>query len=124
MIVECVAGYDGGLPQSFHLEALEPATKRLHINLTRHQSPIFRIDGTVFSEAEDSVLHLLLYSANPKGRSEAVIIEDIALNGAEKRTGTFFPNRIFQRSMLEFWKFHSVEENRNNKIEEKTRKKR
>ena len=79
-MVECIAGYDGGLPQSFHLEALEPSTQRLHVNLTRSQSPVFRIDGTVLNDAGSSMLHLLLYSANQKGRSEAVIIEDIALN--------------------------------------------
>ncbi|XKL59278.1 hypothetical protein PGB90_000294 [Kerria lacca] len=86
MIVECIAGYDGGLPQSFHLEVLESETKRLHINLTRNQSPVFRIDGTSFNDIQGTVLHLLLYSANQKGRSEAVLIEDIPLNGPEKRT--------------------------------------
>lgn len=91
MVVECIAGYDGGLPQSFHLEALESGSQRLHVNISRSQSPIFRIEGTSFNDVEGgSVLHLLLYSANQKGRSETVIIEDIPLNGAEKRTGKIF----------------------------------
>lgn len=34
------------------------------------------------------MLHLVVYSVNQKGRSEATVLEDIAINEAEKRTGT------------------------------------
>lgn len=92
MIVECVAGYDGGLPQSFHLEALESASHHLRVNLSRNHSPIFSIEASSFREREghNTLSHLLLYSANQKGRSEYVIIEDISLNGAQKRPGEIF----------------------------------
>lgn len=33
------------------------------------------------------MLHLVVYSVNQKGRSEATVLEDIAINEAEKRTG-------------------------------------
>lgn len=34
-------------------------------------------------------LHLRAYSVNQKGRSEATVLEDIAINEPEKRTGTY-----------------------------------
>lgn len=46
MELECVAGYDGGLPQSFVLEAYDSRTKKLRLNITSAFSdiPLFRID--------------------------------------------------------------------------------
>lgn len=43
------------------------------------------------SESNTPTLHLVAYSVNQKGRSEPTVLEDIAINEAEKRTGT----RIF-----------------------------
>lgn len=44
--LECVAGYDGGLPQYFVLEAYDSRTKKLRLNITSAYSdrPLFRID--------------------------------------------------------------------------------
>lgn len=33
-------------------------------------------------------LHLIAYSVNQKGRSEPTVLEDIAINEVERRTGT------------------------------------
>lgn len=46
MELECVAGYDGGLPQHFMLEAYDSRTKKLRLNITSAFSdvPLFRID--------------------------------------------------------------------------------
>lgn len=46
MELECVAGYDGGLPQHFVLEAYDSRTKKLRLNITSAFSdiPLFRID--------------------------------------------------------------------------------
>lgn len=46
MELECVAGYDGGLPQHFILEAYDSRTKKLRLNITSAFSdiPLFRID--------------------------------------------------------------------------------
>lgn len=46
MELECVAGYDGGLPQHFVLEGYDSRTKKLRLNITSAFSdvPLFRID--------------------------------------------------------------------------------
>lgn len=46
MELQCVAGYDGGLPQYFILEAYDSRTKKLRLNITSAFSdlPLFRID--------------------------------------------------------------------------------
>lgn len=41
------------------------------------------------SDSQAPTLHLVAYSVNQKGRSEAFVLEDIAINEAEKRTGMF-----------------------------------
>uniref|UniRef100_A0A182M7W6 Ig-like domain-containing protein n=1 Tax=Anopheles culicifacies TaxID=139723 RepID=A0A182M7W6_9DIPT len=101
MELECVAGYDGGLPQHFFLEAYDSRTRKLRLNITSalNDVPLFRIDLTELSpsEAYTPTLHLIAYSVNQKGRSEPTILEDIAINEAEKRTGklcTFRPTSI------------------------------
>lgn len=46
MELECVAGYDGGLPQYFRLEAYDSRTKKLRLNISSAFTdiPVFRID--------------------------------------------------------------------------------
>lgn len=85
--VECIAGYDGGMTQHFALEAFESRTMRLRLNLTS-DVPTFRVDLSELlpTSSYTPMLHIVLYSINPKGRSEAFILEDIALKDAEKRT--------------------------------------
>ncbi|XP_065086575.1 uncharacterized protein side-III isoform X2 [Ochlerotatus camptorhynchus] len=90
MELECVAGYDGGLPQHFFLEAYDSRTRKLRLNITSalNDVPLFRIDLSelIPSESYTPTLHLIAYSVNQKGRSEPTILEDIAINEAEKRT--------------------------------------
>lgn len=56
-------------------------------------------------------LHLIAYSVNQKGRSEPTVLEDIAINEAEKRTGTLFCDNILQDHFFFFsffvFVFHS-----------------
>ncbi|KAJ3648204.1 hypothetical protein Zmor_020024 [Zophobas morio] len=90
--VECRAGYDGGLPQRFILEAYDAYTMRLRLNLssTETDSPVFRLDlGEMLpptGEGFPPSLRILVYAQNAKGRSEKLVLEDIMLNDAEKRT--------------------------------------
>ncbi|CAD7090616.1 unnamed protein product, partial [Hermetia illucens] len=91
--LECVAGYDGGLPQYFVLEAYDSRSKKLRLNMTSTYPdiPLFRIDLTELTPSDSYMdspptLHLIAYSVNQKGRSEPIILEDIAINEAEKRT--------------------------------------
>lgn len=85
--VECVAGFDGGLPQTFHLEAVDPSTETVRLNLTTHIVPLFRVELAALSPSHAATLQLVLYSSNQKGHSEHVVLEDIAIRDAEKRTG-------------------------------------
>lgn len=59
MELECVAGYDGGLPQYFLLEAYDSRTKKLRLNITSAFSdvPLFRIDLTGLTIFSFSLLH-------------------------------------------------------------------
>lgn len=81
--IECVSGYDGGLQQTFHLEIYQ--TNSLLMNVS-NDVPIFYIDITTLNVVETTLLHLLLYSTNPKGKSETVVLKGIAFENAEKRT--------------------------------------
>ncbi|XP_008195943.1 hemicentin-2 isoform X1 [Tribolium castaneum] len=90
--VECRAGYDGGLPQRFILEAYDAYTMRLRLNLSSAESdvPVFRLDlGEMLPPSGDGFppsLRIVVYAQNAKGRSEKLVLEDIMLNDAEKRT--------------------------------------
>ncbi|XP_067623332.1 uncharacterized protein side-III [Eurosta solidaginis] len=93
MELECMPGYDGGLQQQFFLEAYDSKTKKLRLNTTSTYAdiPIFRIDLSDLTSMEyypdpNPALHLVVYSANQKGRSEPIVLENIPINEAEKRT--------------------------------------
>lgn len=95
--VECRAGYDGGLPQRFILEAYESHTTNLRLNLTSSNTdyPLFKLELSDLLPVSNDIhasspptLHIVVYAQNAKGRSELTVLEDIALNDAEKRTGT------------------------------------
>ncbi|CAH2045584.1 unnamed protein product, partial [Iphiclides podalirius] len=90
--IHCVAGYDGGLPQTFVLEALDPITSK-----TRYTDSVAESDGAATfwidlsrissaSVSESSTFNLLIYAKNSKGESERTLLENIAFNDAEKHT--------------------------------------
>uniref|UniRef100_A0AAR5PEF8 Ig-like domain-containing protein n=1 Tax=Dendroctonus ponderosae TaxID=77166 RepID=A0AAR5PEF8_DENPD len=85
--VECKAGYDGGLPQKFVLEAFDAHTMRLRINLTVSdtENPTFHLDLGDLLPSPPS-LRIFVYASNAKGKSEKLVLDDITLNDAEKRT--------------------------------------
>ncbi|CAG9764806.1 unnamed protein product [Ceutorhynchus assimilis] len=85
--VECKAGYDGGLPQKFVLEAFDAHTMRLRINQTVGDTeyPTFHLDLGDLLPSPPS-LRIIVYSINAKGRSDKLVLDDITLNDAEKRT--------------------------------------
>ncbi|KAK2585637.1 hypothetical protein KPH14_010261 [Odynerus spinipes] len=84
--VECVPGYNGGLPQEFRLEAFEVNTGNLRLNVTSVSIdvPIFRI--AVADLLPATHLYLVAYAVNAKGRSEKFLLEDIMLRDSEKHT--------------------------------------
>lgn len=69
-MVECEAGYNGGLTQKFHLEVYNSAVDHLQANFTTVDAPIFSISklppGTPFV--------LVIYASNEKGKSNSVAL--------------------------------------------------
>ncbi|XP_059219664.1 uncharacterized protein LOC106091693 isoform X2 [Stomoxys calcitrans] len=93
MELECMPGYDGGLQQHYFLEAYDSKTKKLRLNTssTYADVPIFRIDLSDLTPMDyypdpNPALHLVVYSVNQKGRSEAIVLENVPINEAEKRS--------------------------------------
>ncbi|XP_060522405.1 synaptogenesis protein syg-2-like isoform X2 [Cylas formicarius] len=85
--VQCKAGYDGGVPQQFVLEAYEAHSMRLRINQTilDSENPVFHLDLGELLPSPPS-LRIVVYAVNAKGKSEKLVLDDIMLNDAEKRT--------------------------------------
>ncbi|XP_059469957.1 neuroglian isoform X3 [Neocloeon triangulifer] len=82
LTVDCVEGFDGGLPQYFLVEVLEVPERRLRHNATS-RFPTFTLHGL-----EPGLNFMLqLYAANAKGRSEATLIEGLSVKGVAKFTG-------------------------------------
>ncbi|KAG8185570.1 hypothetical protein JTE90_007971 [Oedothorax gibbosus] len=80
--VDCVEGYNGGLPQVFTLEVYDIEVGKLRSNVTLNQ-PEFVIQGLPSSTA----LHLLVYASNGKGRGPMYTLSATTLQRAEKLTG-------------------------------------
>ncbi|XP_063597917.1 nephrin-like [Penaeus indicus] len=85
--VRCVAGFDGGLPQTFVLELYEPHTNILVANATS-MVPRFVVGGLQHGMTFTAVV----YSSNGKGRGEMVSFKVYTLKDvAEKRTAAVKP---------------------------------
>lgn len=56
------------------------------------------------SDSYTPTLHLVAYSVNQKGRSEPTVLEDIAINEAEKRTGMYTDSHLYN-----FFFFHFIQ---------------
>ncbi|CAG7815704.1 unnamed protein product, partial [Allacma fusca] len=83
--ITCEAGFDGGLPQSFLLEAYQsyPVVRRgLQYNLTSG-TPTFSLTGL----DADGTFHFKIFSVNRKGRSSASIMDGIALHYPAMQSG-------------------------------------
>jgi len=75
--ITCEAGFDGGLPQSFFLEAIQAAPRErrgLQFNISS-ETPSFAVTGL----DADGTFHFKLYSVNRKGPSEPVVMDSITL---------------------------------------------
>lgn len=82
LVVECVEGFDGGQPQHFLLEVYDQQSGALQANVSA-KLPLFIVNGL----ESGKILKMLVYAANGKGRSEAVLLEGFTLKAAEKQTG-------------------------------------
>ncbi|XP_049768069.1 hemicentin-2-like [Schistocerca cancellata] len=80
--VWCQAGFDGGLPQTFVLELFSGSAPRY--NLTAADAPVF-----LLADLEPEVtFRVAVFAVNAKGRSPAVLIEEITFRDAERRTAS------------------------------------
>ena len=83
--ITCEAGFDGGLPQSFLLEAFQtvpPSRRGLQYNMTS-STPTFSLTGL----DADGTFTFKIYSVNRKGRSSPSIMDGIALHYPSMQSG-------------------------------------
>ncbi|CAG4932295.1 unnamed protein product [Parnassius apollo] len=88
VIIRCVAGFDGGLPQLVVLECLDPDTGIIKFNITANETngiAMFFIPvGLLW--VNDAALRLTVYSRNDKGDSERIMLNALAYQDPERRT--------------------------------------
>lgn len=82
-LVDCAPGYDGGLHQTFYLELYDTKRERLLGNVTNRDSAVFSVGDL---ESGTSYV-LIIYSANPKGRSNNVALTAETLTALKRRSG-------------------------------------
>ncbi|KAE8750742.1 hypothetical protein FOCC_FOCC002452 [Frankliniella occidentalis] len=83
--IECVEGFDGGLPQWFLLQMVELPGMQVRHNVTLHKGPpVFELS---WAPASGVSYQARVYAVNNKGLSDAVIIEDALLSGISPVTG-------------------------------------
>lgn len=80
--VECIDGFDGGIPQEFIMEVHDTLSRKLVSNVTS-RTPIFIVGGLESGLGFD----ITLYAANRKGRSDVTRLQAFTLKSAEKHTG-------------------------------------
>lgn len=80
--VDCSEGFDGGLPQTFHMEVYETSHKMLIGNYTS-TTPVLVVTGL----PSGLLFKITLYASNEKGISDKVYIRTYTLKLPEKRTG-------------------------------------
>ncbi|XP_053614105.1 protein turtle-like [Plodia interpunctella] len=81
--VECIEGFDGGLPQVFHMEVLELPSMIMIANVSSEHSPTFEVPGL---NSHSGSFALLLYASNSKGRGEEVTLYTVAVGPPDKYT--------------------------------------
>jgi len=70
LVVKCDPGDDGGLEQTFYLEAYHSGKGVLHANLSNSMVPVFEVHTLPKSTSFD----LVLFAANGKGKGNAVVL--------------------------------------------------
>lgn len=83
--ITCEPGFDGGLPQSFYLEAFQAAPhdrRGLKFNISS-ANPTFSLTGL----DPDGTFHFKIYSVNRKGKSSPSVMDNIALHYPAMQSG-------------------------------------
>ncbi|KAK3932825.1 Nephrin [Frankliniella fusca] len=81
--IECVEGFDGGLPQWFLLQMVELPGMQVRHNVTLSK-PVFELS---WAPASGVSYQARVFAVNNKGLSDAVVIEDALLSGITPVTG-------------------------------------
>ncbi|CAB3246037.1 unnamed protein product [Arctia plantaginis] len=88
MMVRCVTGYDGGLPQLVVLEALNTNTGKIRFNVTANETDgvaVFIVPAGILWTS-GSALRLTVHSRNDKGASDRIMLHALAYQDPERRT--------------------------------------
>ncbi|XP_055848345.1 uncharacterized protein LOC129913608 isoform X2 [Episyrphus balteatus] len=84
--IQCLPGYDGGLPQIFVLEMFSSRTGGTRLNLTNPEEPQFILESldtlTTMMTTENNSMKIRIYSFNQKGRSPAYYLTDFVIGSA------------------------------------------
>ncbi|KAG1671862.1 B-cell receptor CD22 [Nymphon striatum] len=75
LTIECVAGYNGGLNQTFFMEVFEDFRNRILFNATSEDKPKFVASGL----PSGTLFTLTVYSSNVKGQSDRFVINSRTL---------------------------------------------
>ncbi|XP_017493193.1 PREDICTED: neural cell adhesion molecule 1-A isoform X2 [Rhagoletis zephyria] len=88
--IQCIPGYDGGLPQIFVLEIFSARTGLTRFNLTNVEEPLFSLENldtlTSMMTQENNSLKLRIYAYNPKGRSPLYLLPDFIIGSSAYKT--------------------------------------
>ncbi|GAB0089380.1 Septin-interacting protein 1 [Sergentomyia squamirostris] len=89
--IQCIAGYDGGLPQVFVLELYSQRTGRMRLNFTNSEEPYFILDSldtlSSLMTAENETLAARVFAVNQKGRSQgAAAVPKLQIGNRVKQT--------------------------------------
>ncbi|EDX05081.1 GD21979 [Drosophila simulans] len=89
--IQCIPGYDGGLPQIFVLEMFSTRTGITRFNLSNAEEALFSLENldtlTSMMVQENNSLRLRIYSYNQKGRSAAYLLPDFIIGSTAYKTG-------------------------------------
>ncbi|EDW02823.1 GH10826 [Drosophila grimshawi] len=88
--IQCIPGYDGGLPQIFVLEMYSTRTGITRFNLSNAEEALFSLENldtlTSMMMQENNSLRLRIYSYNQKGRSAAYLLPDFIIGSTAYKT--------------------------------------
>ncbi|EDW37030.1 GL25736 [Drosophila persimilis] len=88
--IQCIPGYDGGLPQIFVLEMFSTRTGITRFNLSNAEEALFSLENldtlTSMMVQENNSLRLRIYSYNQKGRSAAYLLPDFIIGSTAYKT--------------------------------------
>ncbi|XP_015924964.1 nephrin [Parasteatoda tepidariorum] len=90
ILVECEPGYNGGLPQKFHLDVYNSAVDHLHFNLTNDEYPTF----SVTKLSPNTPFVLVASASNEKGRSNSVALLGSTLSVRDEEQEAAFMSRF------------------------------